>query len=359
MNRDTLLHGNKKIVSIFPSNDKSYLQNAIFNSQKKEEWYPIFVKIRKILNKKNIGIDTYDVLTKIAPYKYVFLDLPYPWNWRFSIIKTLIQNRKRNILICCEPPFIMPFNYMKIFHYFFAKVYTWNDRLVDNKRYFKFILPKSTLGLNTQAKEFKDKKFLILINANKLPFYPFQLLSSFGEQLYSERIKAIEFFEKNIQDNFSLFGKGWNKQKKFSLKEKLFGFKKYSTYKGEASNKIRLLSNYKYCLCFENLTDVDGYITEKIFDCFKAKCVPVYWGASNIEKYIPKNCFIDYRDFGSYEKLLAFLVSIDEGKYNCYIKNIEKLLSNKKFIAKWTEEGFLNFFISDVIGIKNVPNASK
>ncbi|MBI2599776.1 hypothetical protein HYW43_02540 [Candidatus Daviesbacteria bacterium] len=349
----------KKFLSIFPSNDKSYLQNAIFNPQKKEEWYPFFVKLKKNLRKKNIEINTYDISTDISPYRYVFLDLPYPWKWSLSTFRLLILNRKRNILICTEPPFIIPFNYMKIFHPFFLKIYTWNDRLVDNKKYFKFCLPKSNLGINTQAKAFKDKKFLILINANKLPFYPFQLLSSFGKELYSERIKAIDFFEKNIPNFFSLYGKGWNKPKKYSLKEKFFGFKKYLTYQGEADDKVKLLSHYKYCLCFENMTNADGYITEKIFDCFKAKCVPVYWGASNIEKYIPKNCFIDFRDFSNYDKLLTFLVSIDENKYNRYIKNIEKLLADKKFTDFWSEKGFLNFFIKDILEIKKKQYANK
>ncbi len=40
-----------------------------------------------------------------------------------------------------------------------------------------------------------------------------------------------------------------------------------------------------------------GYITEKIWDSFKARSIPIYWGASNIEEYIPINTFIDFRKF--------------------------------------------------------------
>ena len=29
---------------------------------------------------------------------------------------------------------VIPFNYMKIIHFFFTKVYTWNDKLVDNEQ---------------------------------------------------------------------------------------------------------------------------------------------------------------------------------------------------------------------------------
>lgn len=348
----------EKYVSIFPGNDKSNLRNSLFDPKKITEWNLIFVHLKKFLKQKNVDINTYDISTNRAPYRYVYFDLPYPFLSNFPIWKLIFLNRQNNILMCLEPPTIIPFSYMKIFHLFFTKVYTWNDDLVDNeqsssasKKYFKIYLPQHNLELNTTPKKFKNKEFLVLINSNKSSFFPFKTLSPFGKELYSERIKAIEFFEKKIPDKFSLYGHGWNKPKKYNLKEFIFGFKIYSTYRGAVADKIKLLSNFKYCLCFENLTNVNGYITEKIFDCFKAKCVPIYWGASNVEKYIPKKCFIDFRDFGDYKKLLIFLTSINEARYNQYIKNIEKLLKDKKFIALWSEDGYSNFFLSDVLEI--------
>ncbi len=341
----------EKFISIFPYNVKAYSRNLIFDIHKnKGIEATIFATLKKYLNKRNININTYDISTKKDPDIYVYFDLPFPWN--LSAWKLILLHKKEKILICNESSMVIPFNYMKSFHFFFKKVFTWYDNLVDNKKYFKIRLPKSSIGIKTQAKKFKDKKFLVLINSNKLPFYPFKLLKPFGKELYSDRIKSIEFFERNIPDKFFLYGRGWNKPKKYNLTELIFGYKKYLTYKGEVDNKIDLLSNFKYCLCFENLAEVKGYITEKIFDCLKAKCVPIYWGASDILKYIPKDCFIDFRDFGDYEKLLDYLASIDESRYNNYIKNIEDLLSDKKFIDMWLEDGFANFFLKDILEIK-------
>lgn len=34
----------------------------------------------------------------------------------------------------------------------------------------------------------------------------------------------------------------------------------------------------KHYFCFENVRDLPGYITEKIFDCFFAEYIPIYWG---------------------------------------------------------------------------------
>lgn len=343
----------EKFVSIFHNNVKASLGNSMFDPQKKYmAEIPIFVTLRSFLRQRNIYLNTYDISIKNPIYRNVHFDMPYPVLSNFLVWKKIFSNRRKNILICTEPPIVNPFNYMKIFHNYFAKVYTWNDDFVDNKKYFKFRLPKSSTGINTLPMKFKKKKFLNLINSNKLPFYPFKLLSSFGKELYSERIKAIEFFQKQIPDKFFLYGRGWNKPKKYNLREHIFGFKKYSTYKGEIVDKIKLLSSFKYCLCFENLTNVKGFITEKVFDCFKARCVPIYLGASDIENYIPKNCFIDFRDFQSYEKLLTFLASIDESKYNIYIENIEKLLKDKEFISQWFEDSYSKFFLEDVLEIK-------
>ena len=339
-------------VSIFPYNGKQYLHNVAFDFEKNKGIERlIFLTLKKYLNERNININTYDIPTKKAPYKYVYFDLPYVWN--FSAWKLIITNRNKNILICNEASLTMPFNYWKILHIFFTKVYTWYGELVDNKKYFKILLPKSSIGIETKPKKFGEKKFLVIINKNTLPFFPFQLLKSFGRELYSERIKSMEFFEHAIPDKFFIYGRGWNKPKKYNLTEKIFGFKKYSNYKGEVDNKIDLLSNFKYCLCFENLTDVNGDITEKIFDCLKAKCIPIYWGASDIEKYIPKNCFIDFRDFRDYGKLLTYLNSIDKNKYNKYIENIENLLSRKKFIDTWFEDQFARFFLEDILELKS------
>jgi len=341
-----------KLISIFPYNGSQYLKNIAFDPKRNKGIEAlIFETLKKYLKKKNIEINTYDVATKKEPFAYIYFDMPYPWNLKaWSLI---IRNRDKNILICNESSLIIPFNYWKILHLFFSKVYTWYGSLIDNRKYRRIKLPKSSNGINTRPKKFDDKKFLVIVNKNVGPFFPFKLLSSFGRELYTQRLSAIDFFEKTIPDRFSLYGRGWNKPKEHSLTERIFGFKKYKTYQGEIDNKIDLMSNFKFCICFENLTDVEGYITEKIFDCLKAKCIPIYWGASDIEKYIPRECFIDFRNFKSYEELLSFLDSLDEIEYNKYIKNIEKLLSEERFKETWFEDQFAKFFYEEILEVKN------
>ena len=127
--------------------------------------------------------------------------------------------RKKNILFIYEPAIVNPLNYIKFFHKFFKKVFTWNDDLVDNKKYFKFNIQQSGAGLKTPTKSFNDKKFLAMVNGNKLPFGPFNLINRFGRELYSERVRAIEYFEQHAADSFDLYGRGWNKPPKTCFKE--------------------------------------------------------------------------------------------------------------------------------------------
>lgn len=71
---------------------------------------------------------------------------------------------------------------------------------------------------------------------------------------------------------------------------------------------LKKLNEYKFCLCFESThhpTYSYDFVTEKIFNCFKAKVVPVYLGCWNIEELIPPNLYIDFRDYAQDLNALA------------------------------------------------------
>ena len=51
------------------------------------------------------------------------------------------------------------------------------------------------------------------------------------------------------------------------------------------------LAPYKYSLAIENSCSPD-YWTEKIADCFLSWTIPFYYGCTNLEKYFPKESFI-------------------------------------------------------------------
>lgn len=186
----------------------------------------------------------------------------------------------------------------------FSKVYTYDDSLVDGKKFFKFYYPNMR-PIRNDLLSFEQKKFCTLVASNWT----------------QDRINIINFFETKPAGEFDLYG-----------------YAKYNSpmYRGPipgghtGDDKIAMLNNYRFCICFENTHHLKGYITEKIFGCFAAGCVPIYWGAPNIEEYIPKACFIDYRDFKSNEELYQYLKTISKETYDQFIANIRLYLASEK-----------------------------
>lgn len=212
------------------------------------------------------------------------------------------------ILFLWEPPQILPQMYKKRITDLFSKIYTWNDDLVDGVTYFKFYYPVWQQML-PELPSFAEKKLCTFVGTC--------LKSKRKGSLYEERKKAIRFFEAIGEEGFEFYGRNWDPSF-------------YKSYRGPIADKIQTIKNYRFSICYENSSTCNGYVTEKIFDCFAAGCVPIYWGAPNIEKFVPKNCFIDRRDFTNMEELYQFLKKMTEQEYEGYIQRIHDFLDSEK-----------------------------
>lgn len=322
-------------------------KNNLFDF-KKHPSLKLFYDARNLLKKQNILLDTIDLHDiKKADQIFFFDHEPF-----FLLFKPRTYLNKCNLfgiprkklnLVIWECPVIKPENWLVKNHQYYGKVFTWNDSLIDNKKYYHYYWPQNTDKKTVNNIPFEKKKFLTLINANKTNYLP--------NELYSLRIKAIRYFEKYHPKDFDLYGYGWNKRLELKnafsalkyhptslplfISDYIKSFKKLATYKGVTKDKIITLSQYKFALCFENMTNIDGYITEKIFDCFKAKCIPIYLGAKNINDHIPSNTLIDFRKFKNFNKMYKYIVNIDGKTYNEYLININEFLEHEK-LKKWS-----------------------
>lgn len=217
---------------------------------------------------------------------------------KFEKILNLCSNAdlgNRLALILWEPPAVLPQNYDLNLHSKFKYIFTWNDALVDNKKYIKFYWPQNGNNPKFPDKSFFERKLIVNISSNKT--------SSHSDELYSEREKCIRYFEKAIPKEFDLFGHGWDSDS--------FG-SSYPSWKGVVSHKSEVYSNYKFGLVYENMKNINGWVSEKIFDCIRCGCVPIYWGASNIEYYVDQKSFIDRRMFNGEQELLDYIMSMTE-----------------------------------------------
>jgi alpha(1,3/1,4) fucosyltransferase len=138
-----------------------------------------------------------------------------------------------------------------------------------------------------------------------------------------ERIAMLDFFAAKPLGVFDLYGQAPPQYREHPMnKGRIPGY-----YSG--SEKLSVLKNYRFCVCFENTHTTPGYITEKIFDTFAGGCVPIYWGPENVEKYIPKECFIDYRDFNTNEELYQYITTMTKERYEEYLDNIARYLTSE------------------------------
>lgn len=304
---------------------KPYLNNKIFDREDKilnrDDCLGSFVFLKDEFSKCDIQLATQDIHPVSESEIVIYNDMP----------KTLpsLDMKGRSFLLILESPLIIKNSLERQRHQYFKKVFTWNDELVDGKKYIKinynFELPREIDKLIPRS------NFCTLISAHKR--------SRESNELYSERIKGIRWFEKNAPKDFDLYGINWDRPahlglmklfKKLPILERMLPFEPFPSYKGRVVSKNEVLKNYTFAICYENIADVPGYITEKIFDCFFAGTIPIYRGASNITNYVPYDCFIDQRNFSSYEELYIYLKSLNENDIRSYLNRIENFLQSEQ-----------------------------
>jgi len=205
----------------------------------------------------------------------------------------------------------------------FRLFFTWHDAFVDNKKIFKICWPQTRQIPIVPQIPFAKKKLLANISMNKFLRHP--------RELYSARRVSIRYFERTRPDDFDLFGVGWSQPRTLMERYAPQVFQRYPSYRGTVKNKWDVLPYYRFCLCYENLRDEPGYVTEKIFDALRSQCVPIYWGASNIADYIDAEAFIDRRNFKTNAELADYLLGVTESEYTHFLDAIYSYLSSERF----------------------------
>ena len=191
-----------------------------------------------------------------------------------------LDEKKFNILICVENCNVhkhykhynkyINFNDEKIKLYFYNHI----DKCIITDKYFAVpvIYTQINYLINNYSKimpsintSYNDKKFCLFASNNK----------------YNECSKnIIKQYLNNIGECDTI-----------------------NMYKNEIYNKscyhseelLNVFNKYKFIFVSEN-SFTDGYITEKIFNCIFARCIPIYLGSTKIEYYFNKDSIINVND---------------------------------------------------------------
>lgn len=206
-----------------------------------------------------------------------------------------------------------------------------------------FCWPQSFGAVHEQIWSQRERKFLLIMNANKLP-------RLYVDELYTERLRAVEFFHRYRE--VDLYGRNWDaaptrvgktwtpavlrrmhsrmwKAKQRFLPDPLYVAAR-GAWRGAAESKSQTLGQYRFALCFEN-SILKGWITEKLFDCFFAGTVPVYWGAPEVLDWVPAECFVDMRQFRDFAELRSFLHALTPAAEQRYRDAARAYLASPRF----------------------------
>lgn len=327
---------NNRLIIIAPTS-KSYQNDKLFTDPalNRDDCLAPLIRMKEKARSLGYEIHTDDYLTKSDCGKFKNVDY-----YSFGIIPDfkLYHNINFRAYFCMEPPVVKPGDYQRLptLSHQFEKIYLhnvcgegYNLKNLDKTKLKKLYWPQPwNYVLEPFWSNNKRKKKLVIINGKHIPH------NKKGE-LYSKRLEALAGLSKfNLID---LYGRGWDKWLNRSSIwwpniKNYFNIKQ--VYQGACDSKYQVLSQYQFCLCFENMK-MQGYITEKIFDCFYAGTIPIYLGAPDIEKYIPKEAFIDFRKFESYDELKDFLLNLSDEAINNMKDAGKCFIESPKFFDKF------------------------
>ena len=203
----------------------------------------------------------------------------------------------------------------------------------------------------------RERRLLVMINGNKLP--PLKT-----RELYTERLRALEYF--GDRGEIDLYGVGWDGppfrvgdsrvpravRRLGYLAEKQWDRLRPGrdplltaarrAYQGPVVSKSDTLAGYVFSICFENMV-LEGWVTEKIFDCLRAGTIPVYLGAPDIERWVWPECFVDMRHFAGYEELREFLHGLSPDEIQAYREAGRRYFASEEF-RPFTKQAFAEIF---------------
>ncbi len=330
----------KQNVYVVPFSE-SGLENKLFApfSNKKAN-VPPFDKLKEFLNRHDIDIRTIDFWNeKNRQDNDVIIVFDHPpvgiYNFLYRLRDMIrgknsfpLKNRhmlevlsyfKKKVLMQWESPANNPWVYKNIPS--ITARYDKSYFIPKAPGFPHFEYPQNFDRLNQERFDAPREKFMVMMNSRS------KAKGFFKEELYSERVRALEFFSQ--YDEIDLYGSRWDQEKSPAIKK---------IWKGFADDKPATMSGYMFALCFENAA-WPGYVTEKIFDCMAVGTIPVYCGAPDIEEDVPSDCFIDMRKFKDYSELRSFLHACTPREIEGYRERIKKYLGSSQF-KKFTPEYF-------------------
>lgn len=292
------------------------------------------------------------------------------YDWTHDAERLIARGARPAILVSFEPPVIAWWLYYNLERVSARFPHTFlfegaRERVAPTTWFHPLYFPQPCPPPRPTGRPWSKRRFLVMINSNKaLPRArelarwldrPRELsirreIAGFryrpiARDRYRARLRAIEAFAD--RGDFDLYGEGW--QSRHPAVEPAVHAAAERAYRGTVQDKLKLLAGYRFALVYEN-TRFSGYISEKLFDCFYARCIPIYSGAPDIAQYVPPAAFIDVRQFPSFPELERFLRHTTEEDAKRYVDAAHTFLISPGFEA-WCADHFARDVVDALVQV--------
>ena len=140
-----------------------------------------------------------------------------------------------------------------------------------------------------------------------------------------------------LRTNIALYGhaagitdiKGHNWPPGIVSKEKI-NYPKDKPFTNAREKIMWLRQGFLFNLCFEN-SNISYYVTEKIWQAFVGRTIPIYYSNDTIYETFPKGSFIDYRDFKNKAQLYQYILDMPADEY------LDRLNLGIEFVSRYKE----------------------
>jgi hypothetical protein len=331
-----------KILNIFCSNDiiEYYLSNKYYS----------MISLKQFLNYFLIPNYLYNIVYKIDDADICF------WNMKL-IDNSILNKNKINILISIE----------NINYWGLIKNYWDWDGYKHYKKYEQYNDDKINIYYYNHIENIEyTNKYLSIPMINVFTNYYLNNYNHIKPSIithFSSKKFCLIINKSNLNNDIHYFKSILNN---IDIIDNIDMYNDY-IFNKSCYNSIELLNvfnKYKFILCIENSYD-NGYITEKIFNCFFSNSIPIYKGSPKINNYINEKSYIDGNNILNYidyiknimtnENLFNEIINTNKilntfnYHYNDLINNVIKKKINN---LKYNYIGFWNGFTDNVL--KNV-----
>ena len=140
-----------------------------------------------------------------------------------------------------------------------------------------------------------------------------------------------------------------NKIEKVDCGGKLFNnINKNIKGRGDQHWKYKFLKNYRFNIAFENEIG-NGYVSEKIIQPMSVNSIPIYWGSNMAKLDFNESSFIFANDFDSEEKLIEYIIELNNNQDLYYQKLNEPWFKNGKVPESFLPELVLEHFEKNIL----------